>query len=138
MAINLKWIDPINLHTYWGQVREGLLEVKKAGDDWIPEDIYKSIKDGLSQLHMGYVDGLYKGFIVTQQIPGYKGLKLHIWAVYSNGSTEENLLDLALPQVEGWAENIKATKITFSSNRKGWEKNKLGFKPTVTTYVKDV
>lgn len=136
--IDLQWIEPARLHEVWEEVRTGLLEVQKAGDDWLAEDVYKSIKDGLSQLHMGYLEGDYKGFIVTQQIPGYKGLKLHIWAVYSNGSSKENLMELALPQVEEWAENIRATKITFSSNRRGWEKNRLGFKPTVTIYEKEV
>ena len=136
--IELVWVEPNELHDYWDHVRQGLMKVQEAGDDWIPEDVYKSIKDGLSQLHIGYIEDQYKGFIVTQQIPSYKGLKLHIWAVYSEGKSEEHLLDLALPQVEQWAINIKAHKITFSSKRKGWIKNQLGFKPTVTFYEKEV
>lgn len=134
----LEWIEPARLHEAWEDVRTGLLEVQKAGDDWLVEDVYKSIKDGFSQLHIGYLDDIYKGFIITQQIPGYKGLKLHIWAAYSTGKKEEDLLHLALPQIEAWANNIHAYKITFSSNRKGWAKNTLGFVPTVTIFEKEV
>lgn len=136
--LELEWVNPNNLHDWWPQIREGLEKVKKHGDNWLVEDVYLSIKHGQSNIHIGTVAGDYRGFLVTQQLQGYDGPILHIWACYSSDRKEADLLTLGMAYIEEWATNIKAKRITFHSPRKGWEKNTLGFKPVQIIYSKEV
>ena len=125
--INLQWIAPLDLHDHWDVIKEGLTEVNKHGDHWRQEDAYKAIKDGASSLHIGTIDGVYKGFLITSQHQAYDGMELFIWAAYSNENQPAHLLEITFPQLEEWAKNIKAKRIVFKSTRKGWKKNTLGF-----------
>ena len=125
--IDLEWVAPIDLHDHWDLVKDGLTEVNKHGDHWRQEDVYKSIKDGASSLHLGMMDNEYKGFLITNQYQAHDGIELFIWACYSNENRQAHLLQETFPQLEEWAKNIKAKRIVFKSTRKGWAKNTLGF-----------
>ena len=138
--ITLTWIKPNDLHDHWPQIKEGLKQVRKYGsNEWMPEDVYMSIKMGESHLHVGYDGEQYLGFIVTQTQKTHKGAALHIWAVYSQAK-DFNLLREVMPTLKEWAGNVSAHKLTFSSNRHGWKKaaEKLGFEETVTWYEQEL
>lgn len=136
--VDLEWINPVNIQQKWAIIKEDVKKVKRVGGHWEPEDVYAKIKSGIANLHIGYLEGVYKGFLVTQQNMADDGPELHIWLCYSNGRKEDDLLSLAFPEVESWAKNINARRITFFSPRKGWEKNEQGFKPTMTIYEKEL
>ena len=136
--LSLDWVDPKDLHEHWPLIREGLEKVKKHGDNWLIEDVYFSIKQGTSNLHLGAISGDYRGFLITQQVPGYDGNILHLWACYSTDRKEADLLTQGMVYIEEWAKNINAKRITFHSPRKGWEKNTLGFKPVQIIYAKEL
>jgi len=137
-VLSLDWVDPKDLHEHWPLIREGLEKVKKHGDNWLIEDVYFSIKQGTSNLHLGAISGDYRGFLITQQVPGYDGNILHLWACYSTDRKEADLLTQGMVYIEEWAKNINAKRITFHSPRKGWEKNTLGFKPVQIIYAKEL
>lgn len=132
----LEWIKPGNLRDVWPQVKEGLEQVEKTTDAWITEDIYMALKMGTCNLHIGTVNGEYKGFLILQKQDNYGSVSLHVWAGYSEGK-DFNLLEQSTEQLIEWAQSVEAKKITFSSTRKGWAKQalKVGFKPSpLVTY----
>ena len=92
-----------------------------------------ALMTGACNLHTGYQDGEYQGFLITQQQEQYGTTALHIWAAYSEGL---NLLEVTMAQIREWAKAINADRITFSSSRRGWARTgmKLGFEPTMTIY----
>jgi len=133
--LTLEWVSPDDLHEHWPVIREGLEKVAVAGAGWLIEDAYMLIKTNAANLHIGSLEGNYVGFIITQQVPTYAGLSVHIFATYSNANNF-NLLHEAMPEIKEWAKNVGAKKLTFSSKRKGWEKQaeKLGFQQVMTFY----
>ena len=121
-------------------IRPGLEEVSKhGGGAWMPEDVYSAIKVGQSHLHIFYDDSSYEGFVVTTPMTDYSGVVLHVWGVFSEHQNQR-FHDCVNRQLDAWARNIQAKKITFSTTRKGWERvgKALGFYPTVQFYEKEV
>jgi len=135
-SLNLKWINPEDLGDYWDLITPGLKAVNKYGDHWRIEDVYVSLKLANSNLHIGYINREYIGFIITTPEKSYDGANLHIWALYSEGGQ----LEEGMPQIEEWAKTMNAKRITFKSPRKGWAKigEKLGFKPTMVIWEKEL
>jgi hypothetical protein len=66
------------------------------------------------------------GFVVLQPI----GKALHVWAAWSS-INNELLLQEAWQEIQAIAKNGQKAKITFSSQRRGWERKakQMGFKP---------
>ena len=139
MTLALEWIKPSDIRDKWPLIIDGVKQVEKNIDDWLAEDLYMSIKTGACNLHIGTIDGEYKGFIILQKQENFGLTLLHVWASYSNAK-DFNILHECNAQIEEWAKAIEAKKITFSSTRRGWARQaiKLGFKPTITIYEKEV
>lgn len=133
------WIEPNEIADFWDEIRPGLEVVAKKGNGWIPEDVYVSVKTGAANLHLLYDDETLVGFTVTTQGQDHNGVFLHVWATYSFGQNQA-YHDAVFNQLDDWAMNIKAKKITFHSPRKGWEKvgEKYGYKPTQIIFEKKV
>lgn len=136
--LKLEYVDPFNLKEAWKLIKTGVQKVTDLQSIFIAEDVYTEIKTGAAILHIAYVDNEYNGFVVTQNLQNHDGPVLHIWLAYSCKNTEGELLEVGLPIIKEWAQNISAKRVTFSSVRKGWAKNKLGFKPLNTLYGLEV
>ena len=94
---------------------------KKSYSDWIPADIYLSLRNERSTLYMFYKEDLYVGFIVCSISTDKSGeLTLFVWASYQK--PEYNYLNAIFKFLEKVADDMKAVAIEFDSNRKGWEK----------------
>jgi hypothetical protein len=126
-------VHPDNLHDVWDFVREGLLKVsEKATDGWIPEDVYHSLKSGISSLHLEYVDEKPVGFVVLNVVSDFRGKKLFIWVAYS---VEGNAVERHENELIEMARQVGCKRIAFESTRKGWEKL---YTSTMITYEKDL
>lgn len=132
----MRYIPPDDLIFEWEHVRAGLLEVKKhSAEDWLPEDVYMSIKLGQASLHMAEdKEGGYLGFMVLQLLPTYHGKKLHVWCAYGNNN--QPVLRLFLNEMKTLAKNAGAKEITFTSPRDEWLAvgKRGGFEPGHTTF----
>lgn len=137
--LEFQWVNPDKLRGVWGLVRAGLEKVRDStSESWIPEDAYLAIMAGSSHLHLGMVGDKYQGFLVTTPQQTVDGKALHIWVCYSVAG--ESLLDQGITQIEEWARTMQASRITFYSPRRGWDKagEKIGFSPVSTIYAKEV
>lgn len=132
----LRPIPPKDLIYEWERVRAGLVEVKKATtDDWLPEDVYMSIKQGGAALYVGEDDhGDYLGFVVLRLTPTFHGSRLDVWAAHS--ATNTPLLARFLPEIEAVARQAGAQSIGFTSARHEWARvaDRLGFVARQTSY----
>ena len=135
----LEYIHPENLHQYWDDLKsdiELVLDRSNSSVEWIPEDVYMSIKQNTSYVIVGF-DGesnSWLGSIVLTPQPGYCGLELHIWTLCNR--TDHCLIQNHMDDIVGFAKKLGAKKLTFSSNRKGWNRagKRLGFIPTLQQY----
>lgn len=132
----LRAIEPQHLAAEWERTRTGLVEVKKATpDDWLPEDVYMSLRQGHSTLYIGTgEDGEYLGFLVLRLVPTFHSKKVEIWCAYS--ATREPLMRRFFPHIKAVARNVGATMISFASARDEWEAGarRLGFTPAQVSY----
>jgi len=132
----LRVIEPQHLAAEWDRVRAGLVEVKKAtNDDWLPEDVYMSLRQGQSALYIGTgAVGEYLGFLVLRLVPTFHSAELEIWCAYA--ATKTPLMRRFLPHIKAVAKKAGATGITFASARDEWAAGArlLGAVPTMTTY----
>jgi len=133
------WVDPANLAETWDKIRNGLDLVWAHGDHWLVEDVYTAIKTGGAHLHLATVGGCYAGFVIAQPQQAPDGAILHLWALYAVDGNREHFIDW-LAQIDEWARQIKAKRITFHSPRKGWEKlgQKLGFEYRMAIFERAV
>jgi hypothetical protein len=121
----MRYIQPNELRNWWNWVRPGLEKIKeKSTEPWIPEDVYADCYSQNSMLWVLLRHDRPVAFMVLQPL----GDTLHVWCAFAY---EEDCL------LEGW-ENVQriakeggATKVTFDSNRRGWDRTakKLGFRP---------
>lgn len=131
---NLTYVAPIAIRQHWQMVRKGLEEVlAKGGGTWIPEDVYHYIKSGRAHLHMSDLGGYTSGFVVLEPVEDHDGMSLHIWAAWSK---EGDATETHMPELQEYAANINAKRITFSSVRAGWGRyaGKHGFKEQTINY----
>ena len=109
----MKYVDPVNLHEHWPDVRKGLESIlQRHPQDWIPEDVYSAVQAGTSTLHL-----FDEGFVVLTPLKDYGGMTLFIWIAYGQGDVYESWM----PQIEDMARKINAKRIRFKSSRK-WGK----------------
>lgn len=132
----MRFIPPNDLIFEWERVRTGLIEVKKhSTEDWLPEDVYMSLKTNNSALYIAEdKEGEYLGFLIVQLLPTFHGKRLHVWCAYSNN--DKPLLRLFLRDLHDMAKQGGANKITFTSPRDEWLAvgKRGGFKPANTTF----
>jgi hypothetical protein len=132
----LRLIDPKDLSFEWERVRAGLAEVKKhTSDDWLPEDVYMSVRQGHAALYVGEDDhGDYLGFLVMRLTNGFHSSSLEIWCAYA--ATKRPLMARFFPEIQKIAKQAGAGRITFLSAREEWlvAGRRLGFKPVQMKY----
>ena len=135
----LRPVAPQELARYWPLVRPGLEKVRdRSGDGWLVEDIYVALKQGVSELYVGLVSQYYVGCVVLTPTVGWHGPQAHLWAVYSRG--ERDVLEAFLPDLVERCRARGITRLTMSSERKGWLRRaeQLGFRPTQQHYTLEV
>ena len=123
----LHYIPEDNLRQHWEYIRHGLEIVRSKGHtEYIPEDVYCDCYEQRSMLFMGIIDNKPVGFVVLQPI----GNRLHVWAAWSL-INDEALFTQAFQEIQQIAKQGGKTKVTFNSERRGWERKarQMGFKP---------
>ena len=129
----LHYIPKDKLREHWDYVKHGLELVRAKGHtSWIVEDVYCDCYENRSMLFVGLVDNNPVGFVVLQPI----GDTLHIWATWST-LNDETLFYQAWQEIQSIAKQGGKSRVTFSSQRKGWERKAraLGFKPQTWEFI---
>jgi hypothetical protein len=129
----LHYIPKENLRQHWDYVKHGLELVRQRGHmEWIIEDIYCDCYENRSMLFLGIVDNKPVGFVVLQPI----GNTLHVWATWST-LNDQTLFYQAFQEIQAIAKQGGKSKVTFNSQRKGWERRArlMGFKPQTWEYT---
>ena len=122
MSYSARYVKPEELRLVWDQVRPALLEVKEASQEpWIPEDVYADCYAGKSMLFV-LGDSRVTGFGVVQP----QGDTLHVWCGWGAWLMDEGMRELFAIAKQGGAR-----RISFDSNRPGWQRvaSKYGFRP---------
>jgi hypothetical protein len=129
----LHYIPKENLRQHWDYVKNGLALVRQRGHmEWIIEDIYCDCYENRSMLFLGIVDNKPVGFVVLQPI----GNTLHVWATWST-INDQTLFQQAWQEIQAIAKQGGKSRVTFSSQRKGWERRarEMGFKPQTWEFI---
>jgi hypothetical protein len=129
----LHYIPKDQLRTYWEFIKHGLEIVRQRGHtEWIVEDVYCDCYENRSMVFLTITDNKPYGFVVLQPI----GNTLHIWAAWSAINNEE-LQNAAMKEIQAIAKQGGKSKVTFSSQRKGWERRAraMGFQPQTWEYI---
>jgi len=129
----LQYIPKDQLRTHWEFIRHGLEIVRQRGHtEWIVEDVYCDCYENRSMVFLTITDNKPYGFVVLQPI----GNTLHIWAAWSAINNEE-LQNAAMKEIQAIAKQGCKSKVTFSSQRKGWERRAraMGFQPQTWEYI---
>jgi len=123
----LNYIPKDQLRTHWEYVKHGLEIVRSKGHpEWIVEDVYCDCYENRSMLFIGVIDQQPVGLVILQPIAD----ALHIWATWST-LNNQTLFYQAWQEIQQIAKQGGKSRVTFSSQRKGWERKarSLGFKP---------
>jgi len=129
----LNYIPKDQLRSHWDYVKHGLELVRAKGHtEWIVEDVYCDCYENRSMLFIGIVDNKPVGFVVLQPI----GNTLHVWATWST-LNDKTLFQQAWQEIQLIAKQGGKSRVTFSSQRKGWERSarELGFKPQTWEFI---
>ena len=129
----LHYIPKDQLRTHWEFIKHGLELVRAKGHtEWIVEDVYCDCYENRSMVFLTITDNKPYGFVVLQPI----GNTLHIWAAWSAINNEE-LQNAAMKEIQAIAKQGGKSKVTFSSQRKGWERRAraMGFQPQTWEYI---
>jgi hypothetical protein len=129
----LHYIPKDNLRQHWEYIRHGLEIVRSKGHtDYIAEDVYCDCYEQRSMLFMGIIDNKPVGFVVLQPI----GNRLHVWAAWSL-INDDALFTQAFQEIQQIARQGGKNKVTFNSERRGWERKarQMGFKPQTWEYT---
>ena len=138
--LTLEHIPLEDIRCAYVRIEEGLHEItKKTYADWIPADVYASLKAGNSDVHIGYIKDEYAGFMVTSFTTDSGGEPvLFIWTGYQKPGY--CFMEEAFGIMDKIAEEFNTTAIEFSSSRNGWKtiaKN-LGYEMVTQLYRKEV
>jgi hypothetical protein len=129
----LHYIPKDKLREHWDYVKHGLELVRAKGHtSWIVEDVYCDCYENRSMLFVGMIDNKPVGFVVLQPI----GDTLHVWATWST-LNDKTLFYQAWQEIQAIAKQGGKSRVTFSSQRKGWERSarELGFKPQTWEFI---
>jgi len=129
----LHYIPKDKLREHWDYVKHGLELVRAKGHtSWIVEDVYCDCYENRSMLFIGMIDNKAVGFVVLQPL----GDTLHVWASWST-INDITLFQQAFQEIQAIAKQGGKSKVTFNSQRKGWERRArlMGFKPQTWEYT---
>ncbi len=137
LQTEIKVIQPVELHVVWPTIKQGLeIILKKSSQEWIPEDVYMSIKQGVSILIMGFVNGRYLGFVIVRPQNDCRGNREgFVWAFYAKKAVDYQLF---WPPFVEFCAKIGCTKLTMLSDRKGWDRSKWGFEREAVLYSQKI
>lgn len=134
---SLVFVHPDDIHAYWPYVQPRLLKVRERSKArWIPEDVYASLKAKSSTLHIAEVGDEYRGLVVLQPSKDFDGPVLWVWIAYSEG---DDVVERFEPELTGYARQIHAKRLVFSSPRK-WDRRlkPFGWEAAHTVFEKEV
>ena len=129
----LHYIPKDQLRSHWDYVKHGLELVRAKGHtEWIVEDVYCDCYENRSMLFIGIIDKQPVGFVVLQPI----GNTLHVWATWST-INDDAIFQQASKEIQEIAKQGGKSKVTFTSQRRGWERKarQLGFKPSTWEFI---
>jgi hypothetical protein len=129
----LHYIPKDQLRTHWEFIKHGLEIVRSKGrPEWLAEDVYCDCYEQRSMAFLAIADNKPYGFVVLQPM----GNTLHIWAAWSS-INDELLLTQAFQEIQAIAKQGSKTRITFTSQRRGWDKKAItmGFKPSTWEFT---
>jgi hypothetical protein len=133
----LVYVHPGDIHAYWPYVAPRLVKVKaKTQARWIPEDVYAELKVKTATLHIVEEGQDYLGFVVLQPRFDFDGKALWVWIAFSDGP---DVVENCEPELVGYARNIGAKRLQFSSPRK-WERRlkPFGWSESYAVFEKEV
>ncbi len=125
-----------NIKASWGFIRNALeCLINKTNPNWLPEDVYMAAMLGQARIYTT-PDGVIVFKLLTDDLT--QEISLFVWAAYSNLG---DALVMYHEDVDAIARSFGATKISFTSSRKGWHKaiNKIpGWREGETIYEKRI
>src|SRR3546814_15917399 len=89
--IDFQLVTPATLRQHWPRILSSLCAVRaKTDNDWIPEDVYHSIKSGESACHLAYDGERYVGLLVSKiSVAEFSGTRsLFVWIAPNEGSVD--------------------------------------------------
>jgi hypothetical protein len=128
----LHYIPKDQLRSHWDYVKHGLELVRAKGHtEWIVEDVYCDCFENRSMLFIAIIDNKQVGFVVLQ--PTFNSF--HVWASWST-INDQTLFQQAFQEIQAIAKQGGKSKVTFTSQRRGWERRakQMGFKPQTWEY----
>lgn len=128
-------VAPIELPRVWNNVRACLEIVRKRTDaSWLPEDVYREVREGRAVLYVPFIDGKACGVLVlTDSVDRYTGERiLLIWIAFSH---DPRCIDPCLAEIDKMARDGDFRRIMSQSPRRGWIRRLRGFGYTHTEYV---
>jgi len=129
----LHYIPKDQLRTHWEFIKHGLEIVRSKGrPEWLAEDVYCDCYEQRSMAFLAITNNQPYGFVILQPI----GNSLHIWAAWSS-INDELLLEQAWQEIQQIAKQGSKTRITFTSQRRGWDRKaiKMGLKPSTWEFT---
>ena len=123
----LHYIPNHELRQHWDFVKNGLEIVRsKADSSWIVEDVYCDCYENRSMLFLIITNKTLYGFVVLQP----NNQAMHVWITWMN-INDNKLLDNIFEEVKVMSKQNGKSTITFTSQRKGWERKakQMGFTP---------
>ena len=129
----LHYIPKDQLRSHWDYVKHGLELVRQRGHtEWIVEDVYCDCYENRSMVFLAITNNKPYGFVVLQPM----GNTIHVWAAWSS-LNDDLLLTQAFQEIQAIAKQGSKTRITFTSQRRGWDKKALqmGFKPSTWEFT---
>ena len=129
----LHYIPKDQLRTHWEFLKHGLEIVRSKGHpEWLAEDVYCDCYEQRSMVFLAITNNQPYGFVVLQPM----GNTIHVWAAWSS-INDDLLLTQAFQEIQAIAKQGSKTRITFTSQRRGWDKKALqmGFKPSTWEFT---
>jgi hypothetical protein len=123
----LHYIPNHELRQHWDFVKNGLEIVRsKADSSWIVEDVYCDCYENRAMLFLIITNKTLYGFVVLQS----NNQTMHVWVTWMNVN-DNKLLENIFEEVKVMSKQHGKSTITFTSQRKGWERKakQMGFKP---------
>lgn len=133
MSIRLIPVPFHRLRPLWPWVRAGLEQgIFKSHARGMPEDVYCSLKQGLSYLYL-IDDGTPLGFLVFQHNKGVDGMELHVFSIWCPGF--EAVSEEVFRAADEIGQSLGAVRMTCSG-RKGW--SRYGFRVATINFERDI
>jgi hypothetical protein len=129
----LHYIPKDQLRTHWEFIKHGLEIVRSKGHpEWLAEDVYCDCYEQRSMVFLAVTNNQPYGFVVLQPM----GNTIHVWAAWSS-LNDDLLLTQAFQEIQAIAKQGSKTRITFTSQRRGWDKKAIamGFKPSTWEFT---